>query len=67
MADYGVRIAQLDEGRLEKLRALEKDLGECVVAVEARPKFATLSEDKLRRLQTVEKELGTVLLAYSCR
>jgi hypothetical protein len=59
-----LRIAQLDEARLTKLRALEKELGVCLVALEPEVKLADLSGEKLERVQASEKELGVVLLAY---
>jgi len=66
MAQPGVRIAELDEPRLNKLRTFEKSLGGCVVAVEPETKFARLPVDKLKQLQGMEEELGVVLLAYKC-
>lgn len=61
-----MKIAQLDEARLARLRALEDELGTCIVALEREFHLADLSEEQLKRLQAVEQELGVVLLAYEC-
>jgi hypothetical protein len=66
MAAPHLKVAQLDEGHLTKLRALEQELGACVVAVEKDTRFADLSERQLKRLQAGEKDLDVVLLAYEC-
>lgn len=57
-------IAALEDDKLTAIRALEKDLGSPVVALE--PVHATsadLPEEKLRKLQELESELGVVLVA----
>lgn len=59
-----VQIAQLDEARLNKVYALEKELGVWVVALEPEVQLAKLSGEQLEKLQAKEKELGVVLLAY---
>ncbi|HSO05841.1 MAG TPA: hypothetical protein VLW45_01265 [Pelomicrobium sp.] len=58
-----VHIAPLDADQLDRLRALEQELGASVVAYEP-VRFAGLSDDQVRRLQALERELGVVLLAY---
>jgi hypothetical protein len=58
-----LKAAQLDGGRMEKLRSLEKELGTWIVAVEPQAQVAPLSDDQVRRLQDAERELGVVLLA----
>jgi hypothetical protein len=62
-----MRIAQLDEERLTRLRALEGELGTCIVALEPQYPLADLSEKQLKQLQAEEQGLGVVLLAYECR
>jgi hypothetical protein len=59
-----MKAAQLDNTRMEKLRAIEKELGAWVVAVEPQAEIAHLSDDQLSRLRAAEKELGVILLAY---
>jgi hypothetical protein len=66
MAAPHLKVAQLDDARLTRLRALEQELGACVVAVEKDTRFADLSEQQLKRLQAGEKDLDVVLLAYEC-
>ena len=65
MAEPRMRIARLDDDRLAKLQALEKDLGAVIVALE--PQFipAALTADQVKKLQAAEDELGVVLLAYT--
>ncbi len=60
-----VKYPQLDQERLQKLKALEQELGAWVVAVEPQATVAELPPDKLRRLQQAEQELGVILLAYN--
>ncbi len=59
-----VKYPQLDGEKMQKLKALEQELGAWVVAVEPQATVAELPPDKLRKLQEAEKELGVVLLAY---
>ena len=61
-----MKIADLDEAGLARVRALEKDIGACVLALEPKVKLRDLSEDQLERLRAAEQELGLVLLAYDC-
>ena len=56
---------RLDQERLQKLKALEQELGAWVVAVEPQATVAELPPDKLKRLQQAEQELGVILLAYN--
>jgi erythromycin esterase-like protein len=64
MANSEMRIAQLDEARLAKVKALEDELGFCIVAVEPEFSLAELSADQVKKLQAAEDDLGVVLLAY---
>ena len=66
MTGPNVRIAALDRARLEKLQALEKGLGTCLVAVEKQDGFDDLSEEQLKGLTAAEQEMGAILLAYKC-
>ena len=59
-----VKIAELTETQLEKVRALEGELGTWVVAVEPEFKLAELTEVQLEKLQAAEEALGVILLAY---
>ncbi len=64
MADQRMRVADLDEAKLARLRAMEDEIGTCIVALEPPSTFAELEPPKLQRLQELERELGLVLLAY---
>ena len=64
MPNSEMRIAQLDDDRLAKVKALEDELGYCIVAVEREFSLASLSADQVRKLQAAEEEMGVVLLAY---
>ena len=63
MATSQMKIAELDETRVTKVKALEDELGFCVVDLEKKFSLADLSEDQVRKLQGAEEELGVVLLA----
>jgi len=62
-----MKIAELDEGSLNKVQALEEDIGACVVALEREVELIDLDEDDLEKLQNAEEDLGVVLLAYECK
>lgn len=64
MSEQRAKIAELSGSQLEKVRALEKELGTWIVALEPQHQLAKLSEEQLKRLQAVEKELSLILLAY---
>ncbi|MGD2147364.1 MAG: hypothetical protein PVH41_11780 [Anaerolineae bacterium] len=61
-----MKIADLDEDRLSKVQALERDLGVCVLALEHRIALRDLSPQQLERLRAAEEALGVVLMAYEC-
>jgi hypothetical protein len=58
-------VKRLDEASLKKLKALEGQLGCCVVAFEPPPRPARLTDAQLVELRAMEKELKAVLVAYS--
>ncbi len=62
-----MKIADLDEASLAKVRALEEEIGACVLALEPKVKLRDLSEEELERLRSAEDELGVVLMAYDCK
>jgi len=59
-------VKKLDDGGLQKLQALEGQLGCCVVAFEPAPRPARLTDAQLTELRAMEKELKALLVAYSC-
>ena len=61
-----MKFADLDEGSIKKVQALEQDIGGCVVALERRISLRDLSPEELEKLQSAEEELGVVLMAYEC-
>ncbi|MBN1284593.1 MAG: hypothetical protein JXB47_04275 [Anaerolineae bacterium] len=64
MSEARLKFATLDKARLEKLHALEEEMGLLLVAYEQKPQLADLSNAQLKKLQEAEKELGVVLVAY---
>jgi len=58
------KYANLDEADLEKVKALEEELGACVLALTPNFSFAKLDEAQIQKLKELEKELGVVLVAY---
>lgn len=59
-----VKVAQLDEGQLAKVRELEEAMGTYVVALEPQHRLAALTEEQLKTLQEAEKALDVILLAF---
>jgi len=62
-----MRFADLDNEGLDKVQALERELGACVVALERQVELLDLDEEELEKLQDAEQELGVVLMAYRCK
>ncbi len=60
------QLKELNDARLNRLKAIEKELGCCIVAFEPKAEPAPLSDAQLKRLQELENEIGAVLVAYSC-
>ena len=61
-----MKIAALDHDGLDKVQALEKEIGGCVLALEPKVTLKELSADQLAKLRSAEDELGVVLMAYEC-
>jgi hypothetical protein len=64
MTKRRMKIADLDEAELKRIRQMEESMGSLIVALEPHYPLAEMSEDKVRKLQELEKELGVVLIAY---
>jgi len=64
MSNRRMKIANLDEAGLEKLRRLEESMGTLIIALEPHYPIAELSEEQVSRLKALEEELGVVLIAY---
>jgi len=56
-------LRSMDEAKLRRLQALERELGVVLVPFEAKPQPAALSEEQLAKVREVELELGAVLVA----
>jgi hypothetical protein len=59
-----LKIANLDEASLEKLRRMEAATGTLILALEPHYPPAKLSEEQVAKLKALEEELGVVLIAY---
>jgi len=64
MTGTRMKVAKLDEAQLTRVKALEKKLGCCVVALEPEYKLALLTPAQIKQLTSAEKHLGVVLVAY---
>ena len=64
MSEPRMRIANLDQERLEKLKELEAEIGAVILALEPQYMPADLTEEQIAKLRAMEDDLGVVLLAY---
>ena len=59
-----IRIAKLDAETIDKIQAMEEELGHSIVALEPFYPPANLTDAQISKLKSLEQELGVVLLAY---
>jgi hypothetical protein len=59
-----LKIAELTEEKIAKIREMEKEFGFHIMAFEPGYNFAQPSGEQLVKLQELEKALGVTLLAY---
>ena len=59
-----MKIADLDEASIERIRQMEESMGTLIVALQPHFPLAELTEEQVRKLQGIEKEMGVVLIAY---
>lgn len=59
-----LKIADLDEASVERIRALEGEINAHVLALEPKVTLRELNEAEMEKLRALEDELGVVLLAY---
>ncbi len=59
-----IRIAKLDNETIDKIQAMEAELGYSIVALEPYYLPASLTTSQMDKLKFLEQELGVVLLAY---
>ena len=64
MTKRRMKIADLDETSIERIRQMEESMGTLIVALEPHVPLAELTEEQVRKLQDLEKELEVVLIAY---
>ena len=64
MTTRRMKIANLDEDGVKKIRQMEESFGTLIVALEPHIPLAELSDEQVQKLQAVEQDLGVVLIAY---
>lgn len=64
MTKRRMKIADLDQASIERIRQMEESFGTLIVALEPHVPLAELTEEQVRKLQGIEKEMGVVLIAY---
>lgn len=64
MVTVNSKYAKLNKEAINKLQALEKEIGSIVIAYDNEPIFANLTQDQLQKVQQLEKEIGAILIAY---
>jgi hypothetical protein len=61
---YTMKIADLSEDRVAKIRALEEETGFHIMALEPGLSLARPTSDQLTKIIALEAELNVTLLAY---
>ncbi len=64
MTKRRMKIANLDEENVKRVRQMEESMGTLIVALEPHYPLAKLNDEQVKRLQDLEKDLGVVLMAY---
>ncbi|MDX1686515.1 MAG: hypothetical protein R3248_00895 [Candidatus Promineifilaceae bacterium] len=59
-----LKIANLEEESVARIRALEEELGAHVMAFTPGPDVASLPPEQVERIKALEEELGVILLVY---
>jgi hypothetical protein len=59
-----MKIANLDEAGIKRIRQMEESFGTLIVALEPHVPLAGLTEEQVLKLQALEQDLGVVLIAY---
>lgn len=59
-----MKIANLDEDSLKKIKQMEAAMDSLILALEPHHPMAELDEAQIQKLSRLEEELGVVLLAY---
>jgi hypothetical protein len=63
MTKRKMKIANLDEKSIARIRNMEETMDTLIVALEPHYPLADLSEEQVNKLQDLEKDLGVVLIA----
>ena len=61
---YNLKIAELSQEKISKIRALEENTGFHIMAFEPGIKLARPTADQLAQIRELEAELNVTLLAY---
>jgi hypothetical protein len=64
MSKRRMKIANLDEAGLKKVKQMEESMGTLIIALEPHIPLAKLTEEQVETLNNLEGELGVVLIAY---
>jgi hypothetical protein len=59
-----MKIANLDEAGLKKVKQMEESMDTLIIALEPHIPLAKLTEEQVETLNNLEGELGVVLIAY---
>lgn len=59
-----LKIAELDDKSVHKIKGLEKEMGVHIMAFESGLDLADLSKEQLNRVQALEDALGVTLIVY---
>ena len=64
MSQPRLKIADLDEETLDRIKDLESEMGTLILALSPQYPIAELTEEQAAKLKELEEELGVVLVAY---
>lgn len=59
-----LRVADLGQEDVDRIRSLEKDINAHIMALEPQVKLRELDEEGMKKLRELEDALGVVLIAY---
>lgn len=59
-----LKIANLDDDSLKRVRSMEDALGTLILALEPHYPLAELTPEQIKALKELEAELGVILIAY---
>lgn len=59
-----LKVADLDQQAVDRIRSLERDIDAHIMALEPQVNLRKLDEDDMKKLRELEEALGVVLIAY---